>query len=181
MSDVYSDFEQSIYDVLSYQFPSTGIVFSYDNGPEEVTPYIAIQVIQLDQIGREYIAGKTNADGSLQMIKHYEGFTSIKFIGDETKHLAAGDLAFDFEFFLDSPVIQEKLLQSNLSLMRKSPIRRIPMMRDTVWYMAYQLDVYFAFSVEARQDVDVIETTKTVNIFTKPNGDDPVIITQTIN
>ena len=50
MSDVYSDFEQSIYDVLSYQFPSTGIVFSYDNGPEEVTPYIAIQVIQLDQL-----------------------------------------------------------------------------------------------------------------------------------
>lgn len=178
---VYSSFEDALYTATKLMFPTTSVLFSYDNGPEEVTPYITIQVLQLDQIGREEVSGLTNSTREVTVKKVYEGFTSFKFIGDETKHSTAGDLALDFDFNLETPVVQEALLQNNLAFMRKSRIRRIPVQRDTVWYMMYQLDVYFAFSVAARQTSDTIETVKLVEEFTNDADITVVTVNPTIN
>lgn len=178
---VYTSFETALFTAASKLFPTTPVYFSYDNGPEGVTPYITIQVLNLDQNGMAEVSTLTNSNREVTVKKAYEGIVSFKFVGDESKHSSAGDLAMTFDFNLESPAFQETLLQNKLSFMRKSAIRRIPVQRDTVWYMMYQMDVYFAFSVEARQTVDTIETTKTIGVFTKPNDVFPVIITQTIN
>lgn len=154
--DFYESFENAIYDSLEAMFPLTTIIFAHDNAPENVTPYITIQVIDLDNVGREEIETLVTTDDKRQIVKHYESKVIIKFVGDESKQVLAGSLASDFEFFLDSPAVQDTLSRNNLSLMRKSRISRIPAKWDTAFYMVYSIDVYFAFSVVARQDSDYI-------------------------
>lgn len=52
---VYVDLRDSVYDSLFSIYPNTEILQSYDNGPEPVSPYIVFDIMQADQIGREYI------------------------------------------------------------------------------------------------------------------------------
>lgn len=64
--------------------------------------------------------------------------------------------------------------------MRKGSLRRVPKKRETDWYMTYQIDVFFGYQVEARQDVDTIETVELEGNFIKPEGGS-VIVTQIIS
>lgn len=177
----YTDFEDSVYRALSTMFPTASFVFANDNGPEEQTPCGIIQVIALDQVGRESVSTLTDNTRKVLVTKTYEGRVSLTFVGSSETNLQAAELAADFDFFVESPVQQDILLREKLSLMRKSRINRVPMRWDTVWYTGYQLDVFFAFTVAAEQSVDTIEKTIYTGVFTKYNDSEPVVITQTIN
>lgn len=177
----YTDFEDSVYRALSTMFPTASFVFANDNGPEAVTPYCIIQVIALDQVGRESVSTLTDSTRNVLVTKTYEGRVSLTFVGSSETNLQASEVAADFDFFVESPNFQDVLLRNKLSLMRKSRINRVPMRWDTVWYTGYQLDVFFAFTVAAEQSVDTIEKTIYTGVFTKYNDSEPVVITQTIN
>lgn len=175
----YQDFEDSLYTSITTLIPTLPAIFEHGNGPEEVTPYVTIQVVQLDQVGREQISTLANPDNVL-VVKHYEGWVRFRFIGNQETQLSAGEFASDFNFFMDSPVYQETLLRNKLSLMRKTPLRRVPMLRDTDWYTGFQFDAYFAFAVEAEQIVDTIETVEYTATFNNPVPPN-VVITQVIS
>jgi hypothetical protein len=176
---VYTDLRDKLYDSLAAIFPTTQIVQAYTNGPEVQTEYIVFDVVQVDQIGREYISTLVNA-GQQQVVSQYETRVVFEFVGKQNDDFVAADMANEFYFQIDTTPVQETFLKNSLSYMRKGSVRRVPKKRETDWYMCFQIDVFFAYQVEARQSVDTIETVELTGTYTKPNNSTPVVITQTI-
>ena len=177
---IYTDLRDKLYDSLALVFPTTQIVQAYTNGPEVPTEYIVFDVIQVDQIGREYISTLTNSIGEQQIVSQFETRVLFEFVGKQDDDFVAADMANEFYFQIDSTPVQEAFLKNALSFMRKGSVRRVPKKRETDWYMCFQIDVFFAYQVEARQSVDIIETVELTGKYTKPYNSPPVIITQVI-
>lgn len=180
---IYLDLRDKIYDSLALIFPTTQIIQAYGNGPEPETTYVEFDIAMNEQEGREYISTFANANGEQQIISHFVPRVRFDFIGkqdDETEYEAA-QLAEDFYFKLNYTTVQENFLKNALSYMRKSSLRRVPKKRETDWYISYQFDVFFGYQVEARQDIDIIETVELTGTYNKPDGSAPIIVTQTIN
>lgn len=180
---IYSDLRDKIYDSLALVMPSTEIIQAFNNGPEPTTPYVVYDVGMNNQVGREYISSFADVDGKQQIISQFEPRIRIEFIGkqDGEADFAAAQLAEDFYFKLEYTSVQEAFLKNSLSYMRKSSLRRVPKKRETDWYMCYQMDVFFGYQVEARQDVDIIETVELTGNYFNPWSDVPIVVTQTIN
>lgn len=166
MTGIYTQLRESIYDSLALIFPTTTIVQAYDNGPEAVTPYIVFDVMSVKQEGQEYIPTLVDDDGTQQVITHNTARITLEFVANSSNFEAA-DLANDFYFQIDYTNTQEIFLRNNLSYMRKSSVRKIPKKRETDWYMCYQIDLYFGYQVEARQDVDMIESVVIEGTYTQ--------------
>ena len=176
---IYTDLRDKLYDSLAVIFPTTQIVQAYTNGPEVPTEYVVFDVVQVDQIGREYISTLVNA-GEQQIVSQYETRVLFEFVGKQNEDFVAADMANEFYFQIDSTPIQEEFLKNSLSYMRKGSVRRVPKKRETDWYMCFQIDVFFAYQVEARQSVDTIETVELTGIYTNPEGAPPLVVTQII-
>lgn len=177
--NIYTDLRDKVYDSLADVFPTTEIVQAYTNGPEVPTEYVLFDVIQVDQIGREYISTLVNA-GQQQIVSQYEARVLFEFVGKQNEDFVAADMANEFYFQIDSTPVQETFLKNALSYMRKGSVRRVPKKRETDWYMCFQIDVFFAYQVEARQSVDIIETVELTGTYKKLDNSSPIIITQTI-
>jgi hypothetical protein len=177
---IYSDLRDKLYDSLEAILPTTQIVQAYTNGPEPVSEYVVFDVTQVDQIGREYISTLTDFSGDQQIVSQYETKVLIEFVGKQNDGFIAADMINEFYFKIDTTPVQEEFLKNNLSYMKKGSIRRVPKKRETDWYMCFQVDVFFAYQVEARQSVDTIDTVELTSTFTNPDNSNPVVVTQII-
>lgn len=165
---IYEQLEESLYDsceaVLADYYPDTPIIFTHVNGPEPSNPYIAMQIMFVEQIGRTQTSTRADAvygEGGeithyvLNSQAQYETTVQVSCIGSE-----AGTLAFDFHHLLNTTVVWEKFQLQNLYPIRKTDIRRSPILRETKWVDRYNFDVTFNFSVSTNQIVDIIEYLK---------------------
>jgi len=170
---VYVSLRDNIYDALNYIFPTTEIVQMHTNGPEPVSPYIAYDIKSVDQKGREYISTFANSVSTQQIVVQYEPKITFEFIGkqDGESAFAAAELADGFNLKLNYTGVREAFLKSGLSYLRKGSLRMVPKKRETDWYMCYQIDVFFGYQVEARQDVDIIESVEIEGEYTHNDYD----------
>lgn len=155
---IYVNLRDSIYDSLNTVMPTLQIVQAYNNGPEVVTPYVVFDVVNVDQIGEEYISSFADEEGMQQIVSQYEVKVRIEFVGKQGDGFDAAALANDFYFVIDQTPTQHAFLLNNLSYLRKDSIKRIPRKRETDWYINYQFDLIFGYQVEARQSIDVIDS-----------------------
>lgn len=155
---IYVNLRDSIYDSLNVIFPTTQIVQAYNNGPEVVTPYVTFDVVDIDQIGEEYLSSFADEEGMQQIVSQYEVKVRIEFVGKQDSSFDAAALANDFYFVIDQTPTQHAFLLNNLSYLRKDSVKRIPRKRETDWYINYQIDLIFGYQVEARQSIDIIES-----------------------
>lgn len=176
MTGIYTQLRESVYDSLELIFPTIQIVQAYTNNPEQVTPYITFDIMSVKQDGQEYISSFADDDGTQQIVSQNTTRVTLEFVS-KGNDFTAPDLANDFYFQVDYTSTQEIFLRNNLSYMRKSSVRKIPKKRETDWYVCYQIDLYFGYQVEARQDVDVIDSVGIEGTYTQ-YGADP--LTQTI-
>lgn len=162
---IYEQLEESLYDsceaALADYYPDTPIIFTHVNGPELSNPYIAMQIMFVEQMGRTQTS--TLADPvygeddeiihyTLNSQAHYE--VTVQFSGVGT---SAGSMTFDLHHLLNTTLVWEKFQLNNLYPIRKTEVRRAPILRETQWVERYNFDVVFTYSVTTNQVVDTIE------------------------
>lgn len=154
---IFTSFRESLYDSFEELFPTYQVIYSYGNNPEHKTPYILYSIDNTKNFGEEYTPTLVGSDGMQQIVSQYTSKVTLEFIG-KSDDFTAADLANDFYFTVDYFDTQSVFYKNALSYMRKSSVRKVPKRRETVWYMSYQIDLYFGYQVEARQNTGVIES-----------------------
>lgn len=162
---IYEQLEDSLYAsceaALSEYYPTAPILFTNQGGQEPSVPYVSIQIVFAEQMGRTQTATRADPiydeDGEithyvLNSQAHYETTVQISCIGSR-----AGAMAFDFHHLLNTTLVWEKFQLNNLYPIRKTEVRRAPILRETDWIERYNFDVFFTYSVSTNQMVDVIE------------------------
>lgn len=149
---------------------SPEVYIAYQNGPEPPTPYCSLEVTQADPVGRQ--ERSTNAEEittgvyGQRLLEVYEVTAKFSFVGKDTATNHGGDLALEFSQLLSSPNMQMELRKRGLSFQRKGIIRRIPKVRETVWYNTYAIDVVFSFYLETTQQVDIFDSVEMSGEYT---------------
>ena len=158
---VYSDFRSAVrlgsLEALEQAGYSTvPVIYSHQNGSEPAASYVVIQIVSLDQIGRNETSTLTDEatpQKHLTIKAVYEGTVQFSFCGSE-----APDLAHDFlQAICNNVVITEAYQRNNLAPMRKSILRRAPQKRETEWVEFFNMDVTFSYMVRTTQDIDWVE------------------------
>ena len=144
--------------------PDTCIIFSNQSGQEPSNPYIVLDILFNEQIGRTQTATRADPvygeDGeithyTLNSQAQYEVTVQVSCIGSK-----AGAMAFDFHHLLNTTLVWERFQLQNLYPIRKTDVRRSPILRETKWVDRYNFDVTFNFAVSTNQTVDIIEYLK---------------------
>lgn len=179
-NDVRKAVRRAVIQSLIEYFPDTasqnaGIIFSHVNGSEPANPYVVINVLGIEQIGRHSTSTLTDpSEGNILNVRvSYEITVQFSFCGS-----TAGDMAQSFtQRINNNPFSFSALNQEKLSVMRKSSIRRIPQKRDTQWVEYFNQDVVFTYTINTEQSIDwveavVIEDTisEPPEIFSVPDG-----------
>lgn len=168
-SEVRSALRKGTITVLSEYFPTTelqdkGIIFSHGTGLEPTIPYVVIQILSTDQVGRTSYSTLTDEDENLTIITQYEITAQFSFCGTK-----AGDMAYDFNSAINNNVVMwEAFQKNNLAPLRKSTLRRLPLRRDTQWIEYENLDVTFSYAVKTTQKVDVVERISVLGLGVTP-------------
>lgn len=158
-SDVRKAVRRAVIQSLIEYFPDTasqnaGIIFSHVNGSEPANPYVVINVLGIEQIGKH--STSTLADPTQNIVNvraSYEITVQFSFCGS-----TAGDMAQSFtQRINNNPLSFESLNREKLSVMRKSTIRRAPQKRDTQWVEYFNQDVVFSYIINTQQVVDWVE------------------------
>jgi len=171
---VYSQVRESLrlgtLKVLDEYFPTDAlkneaILYSHTNGTEPSKPYVVIQIVSANQVGRTSYSTLTDEDENLTIITQYEIVTQFSFCGS-----LAGDMAFDFNNAINNNVIMWEAFQKNkLAPLRKSTLRRLPIKRETQWIEYQNLDVTFSYAVKTTQKVDVVERISVLGLGDTPD------------
>lgn len=183
--NIFNDLESSLYAVASTLFPTWRIIFPYQNGPEPQTPYLVINVMKLDAIGREYTSDGVHVDvsdvGSTTTVQTYSAKVRFELIGLNDTATTAGEMAQEFDFALRTPLAYEQQQINRVSLLRKSPIIRLPLKRETDMYMFFQLDTQFGYTVEWEYEQDWIDATVIHATYNDAGREPDHVITSTID
>lgn len=171
---VYSEVRKALRDgtsvVLNDYFPTEadkdkGIIFSHQSGTEPDVPYVVIQIVSANQVGRTSYSTLTDEDENLTIITQYEITAQFSFCGS-----LAGDMAYDFNSAINNNVVIWEAFQKNkLAPLRKSSLRRLPIKRETKWIEYQNLDVIFSYAVKTTQKVDVVERISILGLGQDPD------------
>lgn len=147
------------------------IFFSHTNGLEPSRPFVVINILSNEQVGKH--STSTLSDPSQDMLyirASYEMTVQFTFCGS-----TAGDMAYSFSQRINNnPFSFSSLNKEKLSVLRKSKVRRAPQKRDTGWVEYFNQDVVFSYTVNTSQPVDWIEAVVIESdIKASPDDQDP--------
>lgn len=130
------------------------IFFSHTNGSEPSKPFVVINILSEEQIGKHSTSTLSDPTQDMLYIRaSYEMTVQFTFCGS-----TAGDMAYSFSQRINNnPFSFSSLRKEKLSVLRKSKIRRAPQKRDTKWVEYFNQDVVFSYTVNTEQPVDWIE------------------------
>lgn len=181
---IFNDLENSLYTVVSTLFPTWRIIFPYQNGSEPQTPYLVINVMKLDALGREHNSDGVNVDqggvGRTSTLQTYSAKVRLELIGLNDTNTTAGEMIHELDVALRSPLAYELQHANQLSLFRKSAIMRLPLKRETDVFMFFQLDTQFGYTVKYVYEQDWIEATTLYATYTDAGREPDHVITSTI-
>lgn len=175
--NVYMDLEDSIYNTITTLFPTWRVIQAFNNSPDQVTPYIAIDIKRLEECGPGYTSTlvdlSTNPDGDSVLVQDYETVVNIEVIGvskpeqpDAQTQTEAGDMSMKLQTALRTPLGYDTLERNRLSLFGKPTVKRIPLLRDTDMYMIWQQQWMFAFSTYTTETQDYIDSASYEGVYT---------------
>lgn len=157
----YSDFRSAVrigtLKVLQeFGYPTTQVIYSHQNGSEPSTPYVVIQIVSLNQVGRNEsstLTDESSPSKKLTIKATYEGRVQFMFCGS-----TAPDMAQDFtQAICNNIVVTEAYQRNNLAPMRKGNVTRSPQKRDTGWVEFFTTNVVFSYAIKTTQDIDWVE------------------------
>lgn len=170
--NIYKDLEDSLYNVIEELFPTTRIIFAYNNLPEPQTPYLVIDVKRLDQLGSEYnstmvddFATAPTTTTQIDMMAKVR-FEVVGLMDNDTE---AAELAQNIQLALRTARGYESQARNNLARHGQITNRRMPYRKDTDMYMLYQVDANFAYTATSQDGQDYILTTDFNGVYHDAN------------
>lgn len=168
---VYSDVRASIRKgalIALSEFPNQQIIYSHSGGTEPSESYVAINILQIEQVGKGYTSTLVNELDELTIQANYNVYVQFSFIGSKS-----GEMSQVFTQQLNNVLVREEWQRNNLNIRTKTNIRRAPQKRDTKWVEYHNMDVVFTYAVNTQQVVDVVEAViikdeLTGEVFTVP-------------
>lgn len=151
--------EDAIRDSITPFMSGVTIYFANENGAQPLTPYCMIEIVSFESVGREEMTSTTtystgSTTGTMTIREPYEVTAKFVFEGKNTSANNGGDLALEFYSLLNTPLFIQECRKNSISLLRKGIVRRIPVKRETKWYVSFAIDVTFACIIERTQQVD---------------------------
>lgn len=171
---IYSSLEDGLYNtalVALSEFTNPVCIFSHLSGTEPAESFVIINILSSTQKGLGSTSTLINSSGTLSFQAFYEVLVQFSFCGS-----LSGAMSSSFNQRINnSHLVLEELSRNNLGVMRKSPTRRAPQQRDTVWVEYHNLDVTFSYNVVTQEAVDEVDVVTIQNIaandtFTVPPG-----------
>lgn len=160
MSDIniYQALEDSIYDTIVAMFPDWRVIQAYGNGPEPVTPYIAIDVKRMTPSGQGVTSSalEETIDGKFLTVtvQDYIARVNLEVIGKNGTMPEVGDISTKLTSALRSPRGYDLLTENSLSVLMQPTVRRIPLKRETDTYMVWQHDYQFAYALYEKEETE---------------------------
>lgn len=162
---IYKTVQTSLWNVvtkaLSYEFPNTVVIHSYQNGIEPKTTYVALNLLQLQQVGHASVSTLTSTTEKLSFGVTYQVDVQVSFFGENSGD-AISSLVQNIN---NNPLVLEEIKKNNLGFLRKSVVRNNPQKRDTVWVDSFNITLTFNFIVGNEQLVDVVENVVLENSY----------------
>lgn len=174
-SEVRKAIRRAVIQSLIEYFPTTEdqdkyIFFSHSGGTEPSNPFVVINILGIEQIGKHSTSTLSDpTDNVLYIRASYEINVQFSFCGS-----TAGDMAQSFSQRINNnPLSFESLNKEKLSVMRKSNIRRAPQKRDTQWVEYFNQDVVFSYIINTQQIVDWVEAVVIESDISSSSGTEP--------
>lgn len=158
MYDIYTDFEKSMVKVIQGVNTKLGIscipAVSHSSAPEPTQDYVSINTLRLIATGRADSSNgpvtTTNGIAKQYMVQNYEVVVQLTFVGRNAGNNA---MAYHSQYSGNIPV-REVYARNNLSIRRRTDVRRAPQLRENVWVNAYSFDMTLGFAVVAAHEID---------------------------
>lgn len=174
-SEVRKAIRRAVIQSLIEYFPTTEdqdkyIFFSHTGGTEPSNPFVVINILGIEQIGKHSTSTLADPTQNILNIRaSYEINVQFSFCGS-----TAGDMAQSFSQRINNnPLSFESLNKEKLSVMRKSNIRRAPQKRDTQWVEYFNQDVVFSYIINTQQIVDWVEAVVIESDISSSSGTEP--------
>lgn len=174
-SEVRKAIRRAVIQSLIEYFPTQAdqdkyIFFSHTGGTEPSNPFVVINILGIEQIGKHSTSTLADPTQNILNIRaSYEINVQFSFCGS-----TAGDMAQSFSQRINNnPLSFESLNKEKLSVMRKSNIRRAPQKRDTQWVEYFNQDVVFSYIINTQQIVDWVEAVVIESDISSSSGTEP--------
>lgn len=171
MDNSYSQLMQSIFTATKSIFPDNKVIRANQGEAEPQNPYVVYSVIRDTQIGLAYQDTLLSSSNEAITKANYEVLVQFSFISKDVD--ASGNMVKTFVQALNSPTIREVFRKNKLSKTDISPIRNVPIKRESTWIQFYNVDVTFTYAVETKQimtPIEVVEITEEITgtVYTVP-------------
>lgn len=179
--NIARDFENALYDLAEQLLPTGfNIIFDYNNGPEQIRPYLVIDASALNKVGGSYTSHIVNeGEDNMLTLTTYECPVMFEFVGKYDKGVSLGDTVFTFDSLLETPLTRRLMAQKSLSLMEEEKVVRISDARVTDTDIYYQKVCTFAFTVETRQTIETIASVDIEGQYSGAIGDGNILVSHT--
>lgn len=157
---LYSLVKDSLYDVMAgalYEYPSVQDQsrFSHQNDPTPEGTTLVANIMEMDQIGKTQKSTLLSTTGELQYITRFSILVTFSCEGKDS-----GDIIYSFyERLMNTDSSNEANKLANLSLIDKTPVRRIPIKTDTnKWREYFNFVARFHFTSSIKEDVYPVQS-----------------------
>lgn len=144
MDSIHSQLMQSLITSTKSIFPDNKVIRAQQGGKEPTNPYVVIQVIRDEQIGGAYIDTLLSSTNTISTTVMYEALVQFSFISKDSE--VAGNMAKQFNQYMNTPATREVFRVNKLSKKQSSPIRNVASLREGEWVEHYNVDVSFNYA-----------------------------------
>ena len=135
------------------EYPNTPVIYDHESGGELKGTYSTVYLLNLEQVGRTSTSTRLNTGFEYFYETPYEATVQYSFYGKD-----APSVAYSSHMRMANSVLNRETSQaSNMSIVRKSPVRRIPQKRETKYVEMCTYDVTYSFISGFTQTLQPIE------------------------
>jgi hypothetical protein len=135
------------------EYPDTQVIYRDESGAEPKRTYATVYLLSLEQTGGTTTSSRLDEDLTYYYQTPYEATVQYSFYGKD-----APSIAYSSHMRMANSVLNRESSQaSNMSIIRKSPVRRIPQKRDTKYVEMCTYDVTYSFISGFTQVLQPIE------------------------
>ena len=145
MDNSYSTLMQSLFTSTKTIFPDNKVIKANLSEAEPEDPYVVFRIIREQQLGLGYNDTFLSATNVMTTRVNYEAVVQFSFTSKDEG--AAGSMAKTFVQALNSPLTRETFRKNKLSKVSMSPLRGVPLKRETMWVQSFNIDVTFNYAV----------------------------------
>ena len=152
---IQDDLRTVIKDSISKSFPTSKVIFGFENGTEPTGTYCVISVLDYIKTGLAETSTRANpVDDHYEVWTNipYEILVQIDFVGKD-----AGAMSLECHTRLSSSYSNKELSMSlNVGLLNMSSIRRRPQKRDTTYVDIRTFDARFNAVLSYTEEIGII-------------------------